>query len=116
MFFKFTDDTQWQLFADLPWYWIIAAPTVGGLFVGIYAKFTLPNGRPVGVAQVMESSALTGGKMSLKTGLHGAVVNAASIGAGASAGREGPVVHLGATIGAWFAKVLGLPKEVLGSY
>jgi CIC family chloride channel protein len=110
VFFKFTDDTQWQLFADLPWYWIIAAPTVGGLFVGIYAKFTLPNGRPVGVAQVMESSALTGGKMSLKTGLHGAVVNAASIGAGASAGREGPVVHLGATIGAWFAKVLGLPK------
>jgi len=50
VFFKFTDDTQWQLFADLPWYWIIAAPTVGGFFVGIYAKFTLPNGRPVGVA------------------------------------------------------------------
>ncbi|MEK9905533.1 MAG: chloride channel protein, partial [Rhodospirillales bacterium] len=95
IFYRFLDDTQWQLFGDLPWYWVLLAPTIGGLFVGLYAKWTLPNGRPVGIAQVMESSALDGGRMSLKTGFHGAIVNAASIGARASAGREGPVVHLG---------------------
>jgi CIC family chloride channel protein len=110
IFYRFLDDTQWQLFGDLPWYWVLLAPTIGGLFVGLYAKWTLPNGRPVGIAQVMESSALDGGRMSLKTGFHGAIVNAASIGAGASAGREGPVVHLGATVGAWVAKTLGLPR------
>ena len=107
--YGFMAEDAWRLFAELPWYVVLLTPTLGGLVVGLYAHWTLPDGRPVAVAQVMEASALRGGRMSLKTGLHGAVVNALSLGVGASAGREGPVVHLGATAGAWVAEKLGLP-------
>ncbi len=107
--FGFMAEDAWRLVAELPAYVIFLAPVVGGLIVGLYLRWTMPEGRPVGVAQVMEASALRGGRMSLKVGLHGAVANAVSLGFGASAGREGPVVHLGATVGAWAAQRLGLP-------
>ncbi len=47
--------------------------------------------------------------MVLKTGLWSALVTAISLGSCASAGREGPVVHLGATLGSWFAGRIKLP-------
>jgi len=46
--------------------------------------------------------------MSLRAGLGAAVVSATSLGVGASTGREGPVVHLGATLSAWLARRLRL--------
>ncbi|MGZ0189439.1 MAG: chloride channel protein, partial [Alphaproteobacteria bacterium] len=107
--FGFMAEDAWRLVAELPWYVILGVPTAGGLLVGLYLRWTMPGGRPVGVAQVMEASALGGGRMSLKTGMHGAVANILSLGAGASAGREGPVVHLGATVGASVAEALHLP-------
>lgn len=107
--FGFMAEDAWRKFADQPWYVILIVPTFGGLIVGLYIQRFLPGGRPVGVAQVMEASALHGGRMSLRAGLHGAVANVLTLGAGASAGREGPVVHLGATLGSWAAQRLGLP-------
>lgn len=109
--YGFADEDSWRLFAELPWYVILLTPAIGGLLVGIYAHWALPNGQPVAVAQVMEASALHAGRMSMKTGLHGAAINALSLGVGGSGGREGPVVHLGATVGAWAAARLGLPAN-----
>ncbi len=106
--YGFKAENAWRLFASQPWYVLLAAPSLGGLVVGLYIRTFLPGGRPVGVAQVMEASALHGGRMEFKTGLHGAIVNFMSLGVGASAGREGPVVHLGATVGAWVAAQLRL--------
>lgn len=106
--YGFFDEDNWRLFAELPWYLILFGPAVGGLIVGFYLKRFMPDGRPVGVAQVMEASALKSGRMSFRDGLHGAVANATSLSFGASAGREGPVVHLGATVGAWVSEKLRL--------
>ena len=91
-----------EFIAGLPAWQIVLAPTVGGLAVGIYLRVFL-HGRPMGVAQVMESSA-AGGRMELGPALHGAVANALTLGAGGSAGREGPVVHLGAAVASWLAQ------------
>ena len=61
-----------------------------------------------GVADALEASALHGGKLGLRAGLGAVAVNALSLGVGASAGREGPVVHLGVALSAAVARALNL--------
>jgi len=96
--------------AELPWWQLLAVPTLGGLAIGLFVYFLMPERRPHAVADVIEANALRGGRMSLFTGLKAALVSATSIGCGASVGREGPVVHLGASLGAWTAKRLHLAR------
>jgi len=97
---------------SLPWWHILAATTLGGLAVGILVHLVMPGRRPQGVADVIEASALRGGRMSASAGLVAAVVSAVSLGAGASTGREGPVVHLGATLSALAASRLRLGRSM----
>ncbi|MDH5748720.1 MAG: chloride channel protein, partial [Rhodospirillales bacterium] len=97
---------------ELPWWQLLLAPAAGGLVVGGLVHFFMPGRRPQGVADVIEASALKGGRMSLRSGIKAAVVSAASIGAGASVGREGPAVHLGASIAGWTAKRLHLTRSL----
>ncbi|HEX5794859.1 MAG TPA: chloride channel protein, partial [Geminicoccaceae bacterium] len=98
--------------AALPWWQVVLAPTLGGLVIGVLVRFVLPGRQPQGVAQVMEASALRSSRMSLREGLAAAFVSAASIGCGASVGREGPIVHLGATFGSAVAQRLRLPAPL----
>lgn len=94
--------------ADLPWWHVVLAPTAGGLAIGLLLRYAMPDRRPQGVPHVIEACALKGGRMSLREGLAAAAVSAGSLGVGASTGREGPVVHLGATFGSLVADRLGL--------
>ncbi len=106
----FTSETVASQATGLPWWRLLFAPTTGGLLLGLFVYFLMPGRRPQGVAQVIEANALSGGHMSLVTGLKSALVNAASIGVGASVGREGPVVHLGASLGSWLSQRLRLTR------
>ncbi len=94
----------------LPWWHVIAVPTGGGLLVGLILQFVHRGRRAHSIAHVIEASALGGGRMSLRDGLVSTVVHISSLGVGASTGREGPVVHLGATLGAWLSERLGLDR------
>ncbi len=96
----------------IQWWQILLAPVAGGLVVGGLVHFLLPLKRPEGVADVIESSALKGGRMSLRSGLVSAAASAISIGTGASVGREGPAVHLGASIAGWTGRRLGLTRSL----
>jgi CIC family chloride channel protein len=96
----------------LPWWHIVLAPTAGGLLIGLFVRYLMPGGRPRGVGDVIEAAALRDGRMSVRAGIGAAIVSASSLGVGASTGREGPVVHIGATIGAWLAKTLGLSSRM----
>jgi chloride channel protein, CIC family len=102
----------------LPWWHVVLAPAVGGLLIGLFVRYVLPGRLPQGVPQVMEAAALKNGRMPLRDGIAAAVVSAASLGCGASVGREGPIVHLGATFGSFVARHLhlspSLAKTLLG--
>ena len=116
--FGFGGERVASLAAELAWWHLVLVPTAGGLAVGLFVHFLMPQRRPLGVADVIEASAFRGGRMGLGDGLKAAVVSAASIGVGASVGREGPVVHLGASLGGWLATRLnlgrGLSRSLLG--
>lgn len=103
---------------DHPWWLVILTPAIGGLVVGIIVHKTLPDSRPHGIADVMEAYALKRGFMSMRTGLWSAVASTISLGSGASVGREGPAVHLGASLAGWVTHILhldrGLARTVLG--
>ncbi len=96
----------------LPWWHLILAPSAGGLLIGILVYRFMPGRRPHGVADVIEANALRGGRLSATTGIRAALVSAASIGVGASVGREGPAVHLGASLAGWLAKRLHLTRSL----
>ena len=100
-----------QAAAELPFYVVLLVPAAGGLVVGLFLTFIMPSRRVETVADVIEARALKGGSMNMAVGVGSALTSAFSLGIGASAGREGPVVHLGATIAAWTAGLLKLPPR-----
>ncbi len=112
LFFGSGAERLYLLAGDLPWWQVLLAPAAGGVLIGLFVYHLMPGRRPQGVADVIEANALGAGRMSLTGGIRAAVVNAASIGVGASVGREGPVVHLGAALGGWLAKRLRLTRTL----
>jgi len=97
---------------DLSWWLMLLVPTAGGLLIGLFIHWTLPDRRPHGIADVIEAYARRSGYMSFRTGIAAAVSSAASIGFGASVGREGPAVHLGASLAGWLTRRLHLSRAL----
>ncbi len=97
--------------AQQDWWLVLLVPCLGGLLVGWILQKFLRAGRAEAVADVIEARAIGGAQMPLKTGLWSALVAALSLGFGASAGREGPAVHLGATIASSIGAKFSLPPE-----
>lgn len=90
-----------------PWWKVILVPTLGGLVVGLLLQL-LPEKRYHGIADVMEACALKGARMPARSGIVAALAAGVSLGVGAPLGREGPAVHIGASISAWLAERLRL--------
>ncbi|MFC6856208.1 chloride channel protein [Marivibrio halodurans] len=111
-FFGFRGELFHSQVADHPWWWILLAPAGGGLIVGLFLRFFSPERRALGVADVIEASALRGGRMSLNSGLRGFFISVITIGSGGSAGREGPVVHFAAALSAKTARLLHLDRSL----
>ncbi|MBF0380519.1 MAG: chloride channel protein [Magnetococcales bacterium] len=102
-----------EILAGLEWWWIILMPVIGGAIIGPLVHFFFPGSRGHGVPEVMSAVALHGGKMNLRDGLGKMVACSLSIGSGGSVGREGPVVHLGATLASVFGTKLELSTRHL---
>lgn len=97
--------------AALPPWQRVLVPTAGGLMIGLFIYFFMPGRRPRGMADAIEGAVLRSGRMNAKEGVLAGFISALSIGTGGSVGREGPVVHLGATIGSWLSQTLHLSRS-----
>ncbi|MDC0220063.1 chloride channel protein [Verrucomicrobia bacterium] len=96
-------------FTDVPKWHIFVALIGGGLFIGmLYIAFKLPRGH--GPADAIISRINNDGIMPIREGISTALVCISSIGLGASVGRYGPAVHLGATLGSGFGQAFKLGR------
>jgi CIC family chloride channel protein len=108
---------------------IILLPAFGGLIVGPITMRIAQETKGAGIPEVMEAVALRKGRLKKKTGLLKIIASSITIGSGGSAGREGPIAQIGATIGSLLgalfkmephsAKLLvvcGLSAGIAGTY
>ncbi|MEV8467710.1 chloride channel protein [Fluviibacterium sp. DFM31] len=114
-----TDDVSLASVAgDLPWWWVLIIPILGGLAVGILLDRFTDDGRVRSVADVIEGAALHEGRLERKAGVASTLASLITLSTGGSTGREGPVVHLAGEISSWVSRRMhadGLHgRELLG--
>ncbi len=92
---------------------LLVLPAIGGLIVGpIVMKFA-PETKGHGVPEVMEAVALKGGRIRKRVAFLKVLVSSITIGSGGSAGREGPIAQIGASIGSFIGEILKLdPRDI----
>lgn len=96
--------------AGLPWYLRLLLPAAGGLLAGwIVSRFS-PESAGGGTGYVIEAIHHQGGYVRPRSGLFKIVVSALTIGTGGSGGREGPIMHIGASVASFFGGRLKLKK------
>jgi CIC family chloride channel protein len=79
---------------------VMLAPMLGGLAVGLFMRFVVSERRNHGPEDVMQAVHEGTHTLTLRAGLSSALASALAIGSGASLGRYGPTVHLGASVAA----------------
>ena len=94
-----------------PWWRVLLAPALGGLVVGLLVRYVMPGRVAQGPADVIEAVQVRDGRMPLRRGLLSAAASVISIGSGASVGRYGPALHLGATLGSWLARYVSVDRN-----
>ena len=102
--YGFEDELVVSGTADVPWWQIMLIPVAGGLIIGLFLKYVVPENRIQGVADVIESALVRKGRMKLWPGITSFIASGVSLGAGGSGGREGPVVHFAAMLGSQVAR------------
>ncbi|WP_079212875.1 chloride channel protein [Brucella pituitosa] len=91
-----------------PSLWVIAIPVVGGLVIGLMARYGSEKIRGHGIPEAIEAILFGRSRMSLKVALLKPLSSAVSIGSGGPFGAEGPIIMTGGAIGSLFAQLFRL--------
>lgn len=89
---------------------LILIPVVGGLLAGPIITFFAQEAKGHGVPEVMQAIALRGGVIRPRVVVAKIAASAICIGSGGSAGREGPIVQVGAALGSTLGQWLHLSE------
>lgn len=95
-----------------PWWLKILVPVGGGLIAGPIITFFVPEAKGPGVPEVIAAVANRQSRMRHRVTLLKALVTSLLIGSGASVGREGPIVQIGASIGSSLAQLFRLSPDL----
>ena len=82
-----------------------------GLVVGLLTYYLMPNRANRGLSHVIEDIHFNHGQTGVKEGFAVGLISAVSIGAGASVGRYGPAVHMGAAAGSGVGSLFKLQEQ-----
>ncbi len=91
------------------WIYVIV-PALGGLLVGPLILFA-QEAKGHGVPEVMQALILRGGRIRARVAAAKIAASALCIGTGGSAGREGPIIQVGAAFGSSIGQILRLSDE-----
>ena len=91
-----------------PSLWMVAAPALGGLIIGLMARFGTEKIRGHGIPEAIEAIMFGSSRMSPKVAVLKPLSSAISIGSGGPFGAEGPIIMTGGAIGSLFAQAFAL--------
>ena len=87
---------------------VLLIPIIGGLVVGLMARFGSDKIRGHGIPEAIETILFGDSKLSLKVAILKPISSAVSIGSGGPFGAEGPIIMTGGAIGSLFAQLFRL--------
>ncbi|MBN1633412.1 MAG: chloride channel protein [Ignavibacteria bacterium] len=105
------DKTLLENLIAIPWYYKLLVPVIGGVIVGPMVYFFAPEAKGHGVPEVMASMIQKGGRIRPRVALIKALASSVTIGTGGAAGREGPIIQIGASIGSTVGQILNFPTR-----
>ena len=88
--------------------WLIIVPALGGLGIGLMARFGSEKIRGHGIPEAIEAILIGGSRLSPKVAVLKPLSSAVSIGTGGPFGAEGPIIMTGGAIGSLFAQFFHL--------
>lgn len=88
--------------------WMVAVPVLGGLAVGLMARFGSEKIRGHGIPEAIEAILVGESRMSLRVAVLKPLSSAVSIGSGGPFGAEGPIIMTGGAVGSLFAQFFRL--------
>lgn len=86
---------------------VVLVPAIGGLLVGLLIQWGAREAKGHGVPQVLEAVAVGGANIRARVAVVKSLASAVCLGSGGSAGREGPIVQIGSTLGSVSGRLIG---------
>ncbi len=96
---------------DLAWWLILVAPVLGGLIVGLMARYGSEAIRGHGMPEAIEAILRGGSKIKPRVALLKPISAAITIGTGGPFGAEGPIIMTGGAFGSLMAQTLSLTAD-----
>ena len=102
---------RWSFVERDPWqagrhWWLILMPVLGGLIVGLIARYLSPRVRGHGMPEAVETIVFNGGRVQPRVAILKPIATAISIGSGGPFGAEGPVIITGGAVGSVLGQLL----------
>jgi H+/Cl- antiporter ClcA/predicted transcriptional regulator len=88
--------------------WVIIVPVIGGLVIGLMARYGSERIRGHGIPEALEAILIGRSRMSPKVAVLKPISSAISIGTGGPFGAEGPIIMTGGALGSLFAQLFHL--------
>jgi H+/Cl- antiporter ClcA len=91
-----------------PWWLVLFAPVVGGMVIGVMARYGSAKIRGHGIPEAMQAILTGGSRVAPRVAVLKPVSAAISIGTGGPFGAEGPIIMTGGAAGSMLAQTLEL--------